>query len=250
MHEWPCKDMTDLPVFQHSDMNARSSCSLKVEKCSSCKALDICDSGLVAVALAPLLLGLWLGLGLRHLLSFLLLLLPLPPSHCHLEGTLQLCLRVISRFDVEIALHTIDAAPCMPLLCPLVPLHPTGRHLRLEHGQRRQGAHGLHLALQAAQLTEPQGLCLGRRLLGEIAAINLFPWLLWIDFLQSNLNPPLLALLEPPHSWHVAGQVGIPLLQLLEDALAHQLGTEGLGSLQSGRISLGLRAPIDHELLD
>ena len=57
-NEWPCKDMTDLLVFQHSDMNVRSSCSLKVEKCSSCEALDICDSGLVAVALVPLLLGL------------------------------------------------------------------------------------------------------------------------------------------------------------------------------------------------
>ena len=48
----------------------------------------ICNSGLVVFALALLLLGLWFGL--CHLLSFLLL--PLLPSHCHLERTLQLCL--------------------------------------------------------------------------------------------------------------------------------------------------------------
>ena len=240
------RDMTDLNLFRHSDMILRSSCSLKVEKCNSCEAFDIYNSGLLAAALAALLLELWLGL--RHLL--LLLLLPLPPSHCHLEGTLQLCLGVIGRFDVEIALHTNNVALSMPLLRSLLPFHPTIRHLWLEHRQRRQGAHSLHLALQAVQLLEPQGLCLGRRLLGETAALNLFLWLLWSAFLQRNLHSPLLLLLAPRYSRHIAGEVGIPLLRLLEDALVHQLGMEGLGGLQGGRVSLSLRAAIDHELFD
>ena len=236
-------------LWHDSDMILRSSCSLKVEKCNSCEAFDIYNSGLPAAALAALLLELWLGL--RHLL--LLLLLPLLPGHCHLEGTLQFCLRVILGLHSEIEVHTTDGATSMPLLLCLAPRHPSIRHLRVEHGQSSvpglQGSHSLHLALQAVQLLEPQGLCLGRRLLGETAAPNLFVFL-WIALLQPNLHLPLLPLLAPLHSRHVAGEVGILLLRLLDDALAHQLGMEGLGGLQSGRISLGLRAPIDHELLD
>ena len=85
------RNMTDLNVFRHSDMSVQLSCSLKVEKRSSCEAFDIGNSRLVVFALALLLLELWLGL--RHLL--ILLLLPLLPSHCHLKGTLQLFLRVM-----------------------------------------------------------------------------------------------------------------------------------------------------------
>ena len=128
------RDMTDLNVFRHSDMSVQSSCSLKVEKCSSCEVFDICNSRLVVFALALLLLELWLGL--RHLL--ILLLLPLLPSHCHLKGTLQLFLQVMLGFHSAYALLTTPAMS-MPLLFPRVPSHPTIRYLRLEHGQRPQG---------------------------------------------------------------------------------------------------------------
>ena len=96
----------------------------KFEKAGFFTALDICNSRLVVFALAVLLLRLWLGL--RHLL--ILLLLPLPPGHCDLERTLQLCLRVILGFHPEIELHTTNVALCMPLLFPwfqFTPLHGT-----------------------------------------------------------------------------------------------------------------------------
>ena len=104
----------------------------------------------------------------------------------------------------------------------------------MELRQLRQGGHGLYLALQAGLLHELQGLGLGRRLLGEVAATNgLFANLI-------DLHLPLLSILIPLHPWHFAGEVGVPQLWLAEDALLDQLRTEGLGGLESCCVGLGL----------
>ena len=50
----------------------------------------------------------------------------------------------------------------------------------------------------------------------------------------------LLPSLVPLHPRHFAGEVGVPGLRLAEDALLHQLCTEGLGGLESCCVGLGL----------
>ena len=65
-----------------------------------------------------------------------------------------------------------------------------------------------------------------------------------------DLHFPFPFLLAPLHSRHVTGEVGIPLLRLLEDALAHQICTEGLGRLQSCAVRLSFGARTVHEFAD
>ena len=123
----------------------------------------------------------------------------------------------------------------MPLLLSMAPSHPCVGHLGVEHRQLRQRGHGLHPALQAVLLPELQGLGLGRRLLGEVAAKN--P----LAAVGTDSHLPLFAVLVPLHPRHFAGEVGVLLPGLAEDALLHQLCTEGLGGLESCCVGLGLR---------
>ena len=61
---------------------------------------------------------------------------------------------------------------------------------------------------------------------------------------------PLFACFCPTHPRHLAGEIQIRGLRLLEDALFHQLGAEGLGRLQRGRVGFGLGEALLHELAE
>ena len=130
----------------------------------------------------------------------------------------------------------------MPLLTPPLPGHPGVGHLRPEDRQLREATHGRHLALQAVELRELQGLGLGGGLLGEEAAMNPLVWSLR-GLVGGEQHLPLFARFVPAHPWHLAGEVGVHGLRLLEDALFHQLGSEGLGCLERRHVGFGLGEP-------